>query len=347
MDKRNNSRLALPDFFNPDEAGKVRKVDYEKIAGKASKYAINNSIKPSASDKYKICLLAVDMQNTFCAPGYELFVSGRSGNGAVEDTKRLCEFIYKNLDIITEIIPTMDTHQPLQIFHSIFLVNEKGEHPSPYTLISADDVEKGLWKTNPAVNDFLNMEEGQAESFLLHYTKKLKEGGKYNLTVWPYHAMLGGIGYALASSFEETVFFHSIARCCQPDIQLKGNNPLSEHYSVFGPEVKERVDGKKIASKNTQLINKLMDYDVIIITGEAKSHCVAWTIDDLLRDFLLNKKHLTQKVYLLEDCTSPVVIPGVIDYTDEADKAFKKFAAAGMHIVHSTDPIESWPGIQL
>jgi len=29
-----------------------------------------------------------------------------------------------------------------------------------------------------------------------------------------------------------------------------------------------------------------------------------------------------EKVYLLEDCTSPVVIPGVIDYTDLADAAF-------------------------
>jgi nicotinamidase-related amidase len=52
-----------------------------------------------------------------------------------------------------------------------------------------------------------------------------------------------------------------------------------------------------------------------------------------------------QKVYLLEDCMSPVVVPGVADYTDEADAAFARFAEAGMHIVRSTDPIESWPGI--
>jgi hypothetical protein len=49
----------------------------------------------------------------------------------------------------------------------------------------------------------------------------------------------------------------------------------------------------------------------------------------------------------LEDCTSPVVIPGVIDYTDEADAAFERFADAGMHVVRSTDPLESWPGIKL
>jgi nicotinamidase-related amidase len=51
---------------------------------------------------------------------------------------------------------------------------------------------------------------------------------------------------------------------------------------------------------------------------------------------------LAKKVYLLEDCTSPVVVPGVIDYTDQGDAAFKRFAEAGMHVVRSTDSIETW-----
>ncbi len=37
-------------------------------------------------------------------------------------------------------------------------------------------------------------------------------------------------------------------------------------------------------------------------------------------------------VYLMEDCTSPVVIPVVIDYTDQADEAFRRFAEASMHL---------------
>jgi nicotinamidase-related amidase len=339
--------LPAPEYFNSEDAGKVKKIDYDSIAKNALKWTKAYNIKSAATDRYKICLLAVDMQNTFCAPSFELFVGGRSGTGAIDDTKRLSKFIYSNLDIITEIIPTMDTHQPLQIFHSIFLINDNGEHPVPYTLISVSDVEKGLWKINPDILGALGIDQNQAKNYLLHYTRKLKEGGKYNLTIWPYHAMLGGIGYALTSLFEEAVFFHSISRHCQPDIQIKGNNPLTEHYSAFGPEVKEGVDGNKIASLNTHLIKKLMNYDAIIIAGEAKSHCVAWTIEDLLQNFLLVEKKSVQKVYLLEDCTSPVVIPGVIDYTDEADKAFHKFVDAGMHIVSSVNPINTWPGIQL
>jgi hypothetical protein len=47
----------------------------------------------------------------------------------------------------------------------------------------------------------------------------------------------------------------------------------------------------------------------------------------------------------MEDCTSPVVVPGVVDYTDEADAAFERFEEAGMHVVRSTEPIDRWPGL--
>ncbi len=85
------------------------------------------------------------------------------------------------------------------------------------------------------------------------------------------------------------------------------------------------------------------EFDAVVIAGQAKSHCVAWTIQDLLEDGLRRDGELARKVYLLEDCTSPVVVPGVIDYTDQADAAFQRFAEAGMHLVRSTDPIDRWP----
>jgi nicotinamidase-related amidase len=65
----------------------------------------------------------------------------------------------------------------------------------------------------------------------------------------------------------------------------------------------------------------------------------------LLDGITAKDESLVSKVYLLEDCTSPVVVPGVIDYTEQADAAFQKFADAGMHLVRSTNPIASWPGL--
>lgn len=338
--------LPIPPHFDPNQVGDVWKVPYQIRAEESANWAKKHRVPPSAEDKFRICLVAVDIQNTFCIPDFELFVGGRSGTGAVDDNTRLCEFIYRNLDVISQIAPTMDTHQAMQIFHAIFLVNDKGEHPPPFTLISEEEIKKGVWKLNPVLRRSLQIDEEYGQRHLLHYTKTLNEGGKYDLTIWPYHAMLGGIGHALVSSFEEANFFHSIARQCQPNFQIKGGNPLTEHYSVLGPEVTEGPDGKPIAEKNTKFIQQLLQFDVVLIAGQAKSHCVAWTIDDLLEDIRTQDMRLAGKVYLLEDCTSPVVIPGVIDYTDPANEAFQRFADAGMHIVRSTDPMDRWPGIK-
>jgi nicotinamidase-related amidase len=273
-----------------------------------------------------------------------LFVSGRSGTGAVDDSRRLCEFIYRNLVTITQIVPSLDTHRAMQIFHAVWLVDADGNHPAPYTLVSATDVETGRWRANPAVADALGIDRDYAQRHLAHYTRRLAEGGKYELTIWPYHAMLGGISNALVSAVEEAVFFHTIARNSQPDFQVKGDNPLTEHYSMLGPEVTAGPGGEQIATKNTALIEKLLAFDLVIVAGQAKSHCVAWTIDDLLTDPQVRER-LAPKTYLLEDCTSPIVVPGVVDYTEQADTAFERYAHAGMHIVHSTEPITTWPGV--
>jgi nicotinamidase-related amidase len=335
--------LPLPPHFDPEKIGQVWRVPYQDLAGAAAEWAAVHGIRPAVDDEVKICLIAIDVQNTFCIPGFELFVAGRSGTGAVDDNRRLCEFIYRNLGAITQIVPSLDTHHAMQIFHAIWLVDEHGGHPAPYTLVSAEDVERGRWKVNPAVAAALGLDVDASQLHLEHYTRRLAEGGKYDLTVWPYHAMLGGIGHALAPAVEEAVFFHGIARHSRPDFQVKGDHPLTEHYSMLGPEVTEGPDGEPLGARNTELIRKLLTFDAVVVAGQAKSHCVAWTIDDLLRDADVRER-LAPRTYLLEDCTSPVVVPGAVDYADEAHEAFMRFAEAGAHVVRSTDPVETWPG---
>ena len=336
--------LPLPAHFDPDRVGEVWRVPYEDRAREAPGWAHEHGIGRAAEDAFRLCLLAVDVQNTFCVPDFELFVGGRSGSGAVDDNRRLCEFVYRNLGAITQIFPSLDTHHAMQVFHAIWLVDEHGNHPAPYTLVSAEDVATGRWRVNAAVAEALGIDVDYAERHLAHYTRRLAEGGKYDLTIWPYHAMLGGIGHALVSAVEEAVFFHGIARHSRPEFQVKGDNPLTEHYSMLGPEVKEGPDGDRLGQKNTELIETLLTFDAVVVAGQAKSHCLAWTIDDLLADEAAGER-LAERTYLLEDCTSPVVVPGVVDYTDEADAAFERYAAAGMHVVRSTEPIESWPGL--
>jgi nicotinamidase-related amidase len=324
----------------------VWRVAYEDRAREAPAWAAAHGVGPASEDAVRIALLAVDVQNTFCIPDFELYVGGRSGTGAVDDNRRLAEFLYRNLAAITQVFPSLDTHHAMQIFHAIWLVDAGGAHPDPYTLVSPEDVADGRWQVNPAVADEVGIDLDYAQRHLVHYTRALARSGKYDLTVWPYHAMLGGIGHALVSAVEEAVFFHGIARSSRPDFQVKGDHSLTEHYSMLGPEVTEGPDGEQLAGKNTALIARLLTFDAVVVAGQAKSHCLAWTIDDLLADDLVRER-LARRTYLLEDCTSAVVVPGVVDYTDEADAAFARFAEAGMHVVRSTDPIEDWPDLRV
>lgn len=338
----------IPAFFDRLKVGQVWQVPYQARAVEAVTWAREHGISPAHTDRTKICLMVVDVQNTFCVPGFELFVSGRSGNAAVEDNIRLCEFIYRNLGTITQNFSTMDTHTAMQVFHPVFWINDAGEHPEPYTQISVDDVAGGRWKINPAVASvFPGGDPSKLQAYGRYYVERLSQSGKYQLTIWPYHAMLGGTGHALVSAVEEALFFHNLARNSQTGFEPKGGLPLTEHYSVLRPEVLDGLDGQPIAQKNFRFIQKLLDFDVVVIAGQAKSHCVAWTIEDLLTEIFTLDPDLARKVYVLEDCTSPVVVPGVIDFTEQADAAFKRFESAQMHVVRSTEPIERWPGVPL
>ena len=339
------SELPIPPHFNHQKVERAWRVPYLELAKQAFEWNQKHQISPSHTDTVRIALIIIDAQNTFCIPEFELFVSGKSGKGAVEDNRRLCEFIYRNLSVLTQITATLDTHQAMQIFHPIFLVNEKGDNPAPMTLISYEDIKNQRWKFNPEIAASLGIDPQFGQQHLQHYARELRRQEKYDLTVWPYHVMLGSIGHALVSSIEEALFFHTNVRKSQVDFEIKGNNPLTEHYSALGPEVLNGPSGEIIASKNKKFIQKLIDFDIVAIAGQAKSHCVAWTIDDLLEDILEYDESLVRKVYLLEDCTSPVVIPGLVDYSDEADIAFKRLADAGMNIVRSTTAIQEWPGV--
>ena len=339
------SFLPLPPHYDETGIAVIRQVPYQKREKEARAWAAQHGVRPTCDDRFRICLVAVDVQNCFCTPGFELFVAGRSGTGAVDDNRRLCAFIYRNLSRLTQICPTMDTHDAMQIFHPIFIVNDKGQHPAPFTLISVEDIKRGVWKFNSKLCFNLQVDADYGQELLLHYTKQLREGGKYDLTIWPYHGMLGGLGHCLVTAVEEAIFFHSIARYSRPDFHIKGDRSFTEHYSVLGPEVRQGPKGEELAPKSEKFFSKLQQFDAVLIAGQAKSHCVAWTIADLLEKIMARDRKLVEKVYLLEDCTSPVVVPGLMDYTDQADAAFRKFAEAGMHVVCSVDPLDSWPGM--
>jgi len=333
----NKQLLPIPSFFDASHVSQIWKVEYAARADQARDWAHQHTLKPASASKESISLLLIDVQNTFCLPNFELFVGGRSGQGAVDDNIRLCEFIYRNLGNISHITATMDTHMAQQIFHPIFFVDQDGNHPAPYTDIQAAELTSNKWRFNPALAPNYQIAPEYGQQMMIHYAEELQKKGKFALTIWPYHAMLGGIGHALVPAVEEAIFFHSVARLAQPEFEMKGDKPFTENYSAIGPEVLTGPMGETLGIRNPKFIQQLQSVDKLYIAGQAKSHCVAWTVADMLEDIQAVDPELAKKVYLLEDCTSPVVVPGVVDHTDAANEAYIRFANAGMQVIKSIE----------
>jgi nicotinamidase-related amidase len=344
--------LPIPGFFDPKRAAEwAYRPDAAQLHAAAGAWKAQHAIKPAAADERRVHLLLIDVQKDFCFPEGSLYVAGRSGRGAIDDSRRIAEFICLNLNSITDITTTLDTHLAYQIFFPSFWL-DRGDKPlAPFRVITADEVAAGEVRPNPAIAKWLC---GGNYTWLckqvLHYCRELERAGKYQLYLWPPHCLLGSDGHALAGVVHEARLFHAFARTSQSNVEVKGGNPLTENYSVLRPEVLSRFDGAALAQRNTQFVQTLLAADAVVIAGQAASHCVKSTIDDLLGEIAAQDPKLASKVYLVTDCMSAVTVPDgkggfAADFTPEADRALQKFADAGMHLVKSTDPIESW-GIQ-
>lgn len=365
---KSSKQLPLPPHYAAINSTKWDyRADQIGLLKDAEVWRKQHDLKPVTTDRTKVHLLIIDAQKDFCFPEGTLYVGGRSGTGAIDDNRRLVEFIYRNLRNITTITPTLDTHFPYQIFFPSFWVDENGQELGIHTLVVEGD-DGALWnmgldgkvihknvKPNIAVTEQI---VGRGSYVWVidqcrHYVKELKNAGKYTLYLWPPHCILGSDGHALVGTINEAQMFHAYTRRSNTVAEVKGGNPLTENYSVLRPEVLTRADGKpSSAQKNTRFIKNLLDADAVVIGGQAASHCVKSTIEDLLSEIQAQDPALVKKVYVLRDCMSAVAVPDskggfVADFAPQAEEALRKFADAGMHVVNSTDPMEDWSGLRL
>ena len=351
---RQTTPLPLPTFYEPRRAAEYAyRPDAAVIADASASWRKQHALRPAAADETRIHLLLIDVQKDFCFPEGSLYVAGRSGTGAIDDSRRIAELVYRNLGLLTEITTTMDTHLAYQIFFPSFWLDKDDAPLTAHRTVTSEQIAAGEVRPNPAMAKWLC---GGNYTWLckqaLHYTKELERAGKYQLYLWPPHCLLGSDGHALAGIVHEARLFHAFARTSQSSVEVKGGNPLTENYSVLRPEVLSRFDGAALAQRNTQFVQTLLAADAVVIAGQAASHCVKSTIDDLLGEIATQDPALAKKVYLVTDCMSAVTVPDgrgghAVDFTDQADAALAKFANAGMNLVRSTDPITSWPGLRL
>ena len=320
--------LPTPDFYDPSQVTDLYIERAALVADAAVAYRAKHKVTSSARDTVRVAAFGIDCQIGFCHPEASLFVPG-----AVEDTERTIGWIYRNLDVITGMHFSLDTHRVFQVFHPAWWIDAAGNHPAPFTVISIDDVRSGRWMSVAHPKE------------ALEYTQRLADQGKYVLTIWPYHTLLGGVSHALAPALMEAAIFHAVARRRQTHFETKGTHALTENYSVLSPEVSE-LSGQVVGSFNAPFFQMLMEYDRIYVFGQAKSHCVLSTLNDLLARIQATDPGLASKVYILEDAMSPVPAPPLsplppeLDFPAVADRAIADFARAGMNVVSTRDAID-------
>jgi len=275
----------------------------------------------ATKNKPRLEFLIIDPQISFCHPKEgELYVPG-----AEKDMERLAKLLDKLLYDIDDIHVTLDTHHELDVAHPIFWLNAKGEHPAPFTLISKEDVSKGVWRPfNPKLPC---PPYGTLVDRMIHYVTKLEEGSRYQLTIWPPHCRIGTPGHNVVEPLREALRKWELNRYAMIDYVTKGSNVFTEHYSGVQADVPDPED--PTTHLNTRLIQTLEQADLIVFTGEASSHCVANTIRDIAKNF---GEDTVKKCLLLEDAMSPV--PGFEHFANEF---FKEMRTKGMKITKTTD----------
>jgi nicotinamidase/pyrazinamidase len=243
-------------------------------------------------------MLLIDPQNDFVETWGSLTVPG-----ALEDSKRVAEAISANLGSIDEIFVTLDTHQKFHIAHPLFWISGDGSHhPAPYTQITVQEVQAGKWKAT----------REEFHDWALFYVKELDKQKKFTLTIWPDHCLVGTRGHSVVDCLSKVLHEWEETNNTAVSFLMKGTNALSEHYSAFKAEVVRPDDPH--TKLNERFIAELNRYDEIIVAGQALSHCVNFSVRDLVETLPASSR---RKIIVLSDGCS------AIKGFEEAAKAFR------------------------
>lgn len=258
-------------------------------------------------------LLGIDVQNDFC--------DQKSGSlvvaGADQDAIRLSKFVDKFGKKLNDVHITLDSHRSVQIFHPIFWIDSKGNHPNPFTIISQTDVENGTWRTtNPSWT-----QRG------IDYVRALKAKGKFDLCIWPYHCIISSLGSALVPIFSNSLIKWEKDNFAMVDYCVKGDFYMSEHYGILEAEVTYPEEPSTML--NTKLVEAMIEADDLVIGGQALSHCVKTSLEQIAANFGDDN---IKKFVLLRDTTSSVT-----GFEAVGDKFVKDMEARGMRVTTTVD----------
>lgn len=251
--------------------------------------------------KKTIQLLIIDPQNDFCDLPADWRpidpVTGAATSpalpvaGAHADMLRLAKLIREGASGISAIGVTLDSHHRFDIAHPTFWKTGAGETVGPFTPITAAQVRKG---------DYVPKDLSMLPKALA-YVDELEKRGRYTLMVWPVHCEIGSWGHNVHPAVKAAYNHWEDSRLAMVQKISKGSNPWTEHYSALQAEVPDEED--PATQLNTALIASLDQSELLVIAGEASSHCVKATTEHIVDNLPSGR---SDKVVLLTDCMSPV-----------------------------------------
>jgi len=237
----------------------------------------------------KNALLIIDPQNSFCNPG-RTHASARGSlyvQGADRDMETLAQWIRDNAAKIDYIGVTIDSHHPNDIAHPNFWQDKNGVFPAPFTVISSKEVEDGTWTPRFAPQK------------CLAYLKALEAQGEFPHVIWPVHCVIGSEGAAIYPPLMEAIeqwtkqgkFYETFT---------KGTFPFSEHFGAFQAQIPD--PDRPETQFNQSLLRTLDNYQNVYLAGEARSHCVANSLKQVMNE----APEVARKFILLDNCMSNV-----------------------------------------
>ena len=257
-------------------------------------------------------LLVIDAQVDFCdVPNAALPV-----DGAVKDIERISSFIGRVSP--DSIFASLDSHYSLDISHPKWWKDSMGNNVSPFTLITSDDIQNG--KYTPRIDPVGS----------LNYVKQLEANGEFSHFIWPEHCLIGTAGHAL-----HPIFFDAISDWMNKKLKWamfinKGINPCTEHFGIFRANVP--ITNDSTTTVNQAIFNTLKQFGTVFLSGEARSHCVA----NSLKQIIEIAPDLLPKLVILEDCMSDV--KGLqSDFYKQVDTIYASAKANGAKFAKSTD----------
>lgn len=236
------------------------------------------------------------------------------------DSARISELIQKKMHEIDEIVVTLDSHQRIHIAHGLFWLDPAGKHPTPFTIITAKEIENGKWRA--AVPQY--------QDIALNYARKLEQGGRFKICIWPEHCIIGTPGHNVTPPLMDVINKWAETRLKEVQWITKGQNIFTEMYSALRAEVP--TDDPR-TMWNLGLIDFLKEHSKVLVCGQALSHCVNFSVRDLMDNY--SEGH--DQVTIITDGCSPV--PG---FEASAETFLKDMKALGLKLKTTEQLLQEW-----